>query len=200
MGKVIGGVVGGAAGLTGGIELGALTGVLAVPGVGPILAIGFAGALLAGIAGAAAGGALENALRDGLPKDEIYFYEDALGKGRSVIIFQSEEDEKLQAGREALRRSGAESLDAAREQWWIGLRDAEEAEYKSPDKSFRDVETTYRAGFEAALEVPVRGKPYSAAVAYLKQHYPHVYETEEFRRGYARGLTYWKQRESNLDS
>ncbi|MGH7845194.1 MAG: hypothetical protein ACREQW_08500, partial [Candidatus Binatia bacterium] len=128
MGKIIGGVVGGAAGLSGGIQAGAITGLLSLPAVGPVIAIGFAGALLAGIVGAKAGGALEYALRDGLPKDEIYFYEDALRKGRSVVIFQGDEGEEIQTGREALLQAGAESLDAAREQWWIGLRDAEEAE------------------------------------------------------------------------
>lgn len=195
MGKIIGGVVGGAAGLSGGVQVGSMVGLLSFPGVGPIVAIGFAGALLAGIAGAAAGGALEYALRSGLPKDEIYFYEDALGKGRSVVIFQAD-GEQIQTGREALLQAGAESLDAAREHWWIGLRDAEEAEYRAPDKSFREIEPIYRAGFEAALELPARGKTYNETIDYLKEHYSDVYGTEEFRRGYARGLAYWNKLES----
>ena len=195
MGKIIGGVAGGAAGLSGGIQAGAISGLLSVPAVGPVIAIGFAGALLAGIVGAKVGGALEYALRDGLPKDEIYFYEDALRQGRSVVIFQADPGEEMQTGREALLQAGAESLDAAREQWWIGLRDAEEAEYRVPDKSFREIEPIYRSGFEAALEVPVRGKSYNAATIYLKEHYLDVYWTEEFRRGYARGLAYWNKLE-----
>ncbi|HWP59425.1 MAG TPA: hypothetical protein VNL14_16145 [Candidatus Acidoferrales bacterium] len=192
MGKVIGGVVGAAAGLSGGVQLGALAGVISLPGIGPIAAVGFAGALLAGAAGAAAGGALEDALREGVPTDEIYFYEDALKKGRSVVIFQTDDPQTLKAGRAALLESGAESLDAAREEWWIGLRDAEEAEYDAREKSFREVEPTYRKGFEAALERPVRGKAYAEAADHLKRRYPEIYRSEEFRRGYERGLQHWQ--------
>src|SRR5207244_3221106 len=38
------------------------------------------------VAGAFAGGALENRMSTGLPKDEIYLYEDALRAGRSVVF------------------------------------------------------------------------------------------------------------------
>src|SRR5690349_3790956 len=76
MGKAIGGVVGGAVGLA----AGAAVATLLLPGVGTVLAIGLgAGALGVGgaVIGAAGGGALENLLTRGLPRDEIYIYEDA---------------------------------------------------------------------------------------------------------------------------
>src|SRR5579862_6642227 len=55
MGKAIGGVVGAALGLAGGFELGAAAATLLVPGVGPVMAIGIAGAALAGVGGAVGG-------------------------------------------------------------------------------------------------------------------------------------------------
>ena len=65
--------------------------------------------------GAAAGGALEDVLSIGVPKDEIFFYEDALRQGRSVIIGLSERDDQIEAGKSALNRAAAETLDSARE-------------------------------------------------------------------------------------
>src|SRR5436305_8857638 len=56
VGGAIGGVVGGAVGLAGGFELGIAATAL-IPGVGPVLAVGLAGAALLG-AGGAVGGAL----------------------------------------------------------------------------------------------------------------------------------------------
>ena len=57
MGKVIGGVVGGALGLSGGMPLGMVVSSLLFPGVGPVLAVGFITAAIAGSIGAAGGAA-----------------------------------------------------------------------------------------------------------------------------------------------
>ena len=43
------------------------------------------------------------------------FYEDALRQGRSVIIGLSERDDQIEAGKSALNRAAAETLDSARE-------------------------------------------------------------------------------------
>jgi len=124
MGAAVGGVVGGAVGLSGGVQIAAALTSLLVPGVGTVLAAGFAGAALAGVAGAAggaaAGRALENALTEGLPKDELYFYIDELKKGRSVIICRSGDEQKLERARQLLEAC-ALSVDAARDRRWIGL-------------------------------------------------------------------------------
>src|SRR5262249_11898059 len=84
MGKAIGAALGGAAGLSGGL-LAAF-----VPGVGMVTALGLLGAAALTAAGATvgavAGGTLENSTTKGLPEDEIFVYEDALRKGRSVVI------------------------------------------------------------------------------------------------------------------
>ena len=167
MGKAIGSVVGGAVGL----GAGALIANFILPGIGPVLALTFgaaAGGLGGAVAGAVAGGALENVLSIGVPKDEIFFYEDALRQGRSVVIGLAERDDQIEAGRDALEKAGAETLDAAREKWWIGLKDAEEAVYSKPE-GFRDVEATYRRGFTAALEPGIRGRSYEEASEYLPE-------------------------------
>ena len=49
------------------------------------------------------------------------------------------------------RSAGAESIDAARESWWLSLRDAEEAHYQTTGGNFQTDEANYRRGFEAAL-------------------------------------------------
>src|SRR5260370_26860619 len=68
--KALGGVVGAAVGLAGGVELGAGASAM-VPGVGPVLAMGLAGAALLGLTGATvgavAGDALATAATEGLP-------------------------------------------------------------------------------------------------------------------------------------
>ncbi len=191
MGKAIGSVVGGAVGL----GAGALIANLLLPGIGPVLAVTFAaaaGGLGGAAAGAAAGGALENILSIGVPKDEIFFYEDALRQGRSVVVGLSEHDDQIEAGRDILTQAGAETLDAAREQWWIGLRDAEAVAYSKPEHFARE-ENTFRLGFAAALEPPVRGRSFDQAVEYLSKNYPDAYRKESFRQGFERGRHYYEK-------
>jgi hypothetical protein len=191
MGKAIGSVVGGAVGL----GAGALIANLLLPGIGPVLAVTFgaaAGGLGGAAAGAAAGGALENILSIGVPKDEIFFYEDALRQGRSVVVGLSEHDDQIEAGRDVLTKAGAETLDAAREKWWIGLRDAEEIAYSKPE-DFEHVEETFRRGFAAALEPAIRGRSFEEAAEYLKKSYPDSYRDETFRRGFERGQHYYQK-------
>lgn len=188
MGKAIGGVVGGAIGLA----AGAAVGTLLLPGVGTILALGLTAAPLGiggAVAGAAGGGALENLLTRGLPKDEIFLYEDALRKGRTVIIVLDDDEKRLELARAIMSRSGAESLDAAREQWWTGLRDADDARYEVPQNP--EDEKIYRRGFEAALDPDLRGKSFTEAGDTLQQRFPDVCKHEWFQRGYVRAQAYY---------
>src|SRR5436190_1848520 len=124
MGAALGGAVGGALGVAGGLHLGAAASLL-IPGVGPVFAAGLIGAALLGVGGAAtgaaAGGALEDSMARGLPHDELFVYEDALRRGRSVVIVVAEDDEQASVARGVIRQAGAESIDAARENWWLGL-------------------------------------------------------------------------------
>jgi hypothetical protein len=196
MGSAIGGVVGGAAGLAAGAALSNLV----LPGVGPILTLSLAAAGgVGGVAlGAAGGSAAERTLSTGLPKDEMFFYEDALRCGRSVVIASAESDNGADAARAIMESHGAESVDAARERWWIGIRDAEAERYcgATPEQSAQR-EKIFRAGFEAALQPDMRNKPLNKARARLRQRYPDICDNEVFHRGYERGRRHLRTVERN---
>ncbi len=198
MGKAIGGVVGAAAGLSGGPLLAAF-----LPGVGPIMAVGLLGAAVLAAAGASvgavAGGKLENSMTEGLPEDELFVYEDALRKGRSVVIALTEQRSYAARLRELLKAEGAEAIDAAKHQWWIGLRSAEQEHYSKFSRNFSDDEKFYRLGFEAALHARTRCQEYDQALAEmtvaieeLQRQYPGAEVAEPFRRGYERGREHYQ--------
>ncbi len=200
MGKAIGALIGTAAG----ISTGPLLVATLIPGVGPITAIGLLGGALAAAAGASvgaiAGGKVENAMTDGLPEDEIFVYEDALRKGRSVIMVMASDDVEASVFRELLKAEGAESIDAAREQWWIGLRSAEQEHYSGHATKFGEDEKFYRLGFESALHARTRCKEYDQTLAEmdskieeLERQHPGVNVAEPFRKGYERGRDYYQQ-------
>ncbi len=200
MGKAMGALVGTAAGMsTGPLLVAAL-----IPGVGPITAIGLLGGALAAATGASvgavAGEKLENAMTDGLPEDEIFVYEDALRKGRSVVIALASDDVEASVFRELLTAEGAESIDAAREQWWIGLRSAEQEHYSGHARKFGEDEKFYRLGFESALHARTRCKEYDQTLAEmdskieeLERQHPGLDVAEPFRKGYERGRDYYQQ-------
>jgi hypothetical protein len=195
MGKTIGGVVGAALGMAGGFEIGAAAVSLLVPGVGPVLAVGLAGAALLGYGGAVGGAALgeaaETRTTEGLPADEVFFYEDALRQGRSLVIVMANGGGEAARAAELLKEAKAESLDAAREAWWIGLRDAEKEQYHAfGEQHWEEDSADYRAGFEAALRRGARGQSFEQAAGYLEAHYPDVWNHPAFRRGFDRGQTY----------
>jgi hypothetical protein len=88
-----------------------------------------------------------------------------------------------------LEASGAESLDAARDKWWIGMYDATEEQYTGQAGRPLQNDSEFRRGFESALQPEVYGKPYKEALPYLQSHYPEVYHHDAFRRGYIHGRT-----------
>jgi hypothetical protein len=116
MGGAVGSVVGGALGLA--------TATLVLPGVGPIIV---AGMLAAGAAGAAGGHAvgetLERKLGTGLPRDELDVYAQALHRGHAVVIAGGDTADEVKSIRQTFEQSGAESVDPAREDWLVGLRE-----------------------------------------------------------------------------
>jgi len=199
MGKAIGAVLGGTAGFSGAALV-----IAAIPGVGPITAIGLLGSAVLGAAGAgigaAAGGRLENSMTEGLPEDELFVYEDALRRGRSVVIALAEDEAAATRFRELLKAEGAEEVDAARDQWWIGLRDAEKEHYSNLGKNFGNDEKFYRLGFESALHARTRCKEYdqvmgemTAQIEDLERQYPGMDLAEPFTQGYERGRDYYQQ-------
>lgn len=197
MGKAMGGAVGGAMGVAGGGTIGAAVASLLVPGVGPVIAAGIVGAAILGLGGAAtgaaAGAALERELATGLSRDELYLYEDALRQGRSIVVAFAEDDDAEERVENVLAQAGAESIDAARESWWLGLRDAEEEHYMTDGGDFRSDEVSYRRGFEAALNPKRRGRSYEETASELNETYREAAADKAFRRGYQRGQDYHKR-------
>ena len=192
MGKAMGATVGGAIGLAAAGSLSAIMGSLLVPGVGPVLALGLAGGVIGAVAGGAAGGAMESSTTDGLPEDELFVYENALRRGHSAVIAIAADDRQAEAVRGALEDGGAESIDRAREMWWVGLRDAEKETYQAHGRNFDEDERYFRCGFEAAQHSTNRGKSYEECRVRLGDRYPGVHERESFQRGYQRGRAYFE--------
>jgi hypothetical protein len=199
MGAAVGGTVGGAIGAGTGFTGAVLAAT--IPGIGPIFAIGMLGAAALGLVGAlvgeAAGGAYEQSLAKGLPTDEWFVYQDALRQGRSIVLAQTEDAEQAGAVRQSLVAAGAESIDAAREQWWLGLRGAEEDHYLKTGKDFTQVEEFYRQGFEAALRVPRTQRNDNQFESFLsaelaKQKTKTAAAQESFRMGFERGWDYYE--------
>ena len=202
MGAAFGGVVGGAAGIAGGYGVGALASAF-IPGVGPVVALGLWGAALLGVAGAgagaAAGAALENATTTGLPEDELFVYEDALRRGRSVVVALCEDDATAESARDLIKAAGAETVDAARDKWWVGLRSAEKEHYVKLGMNFGREEKIYRQGFEAALHSRYRCKEFDQIgsemanrIEELHRRHPGANVEEAYRRGYERGREYYQ--------
>ena len=127
----------------------------------------------------------------------VVVYEDALRKGRTVLILRVEDDLQEEKARQALLETGVESVDAAREQWWIGLRDAEEEQYTTQGGDFRAEENLYRNGFEAAQHWHRRGRTYEDALDSLRAA---QLPPPAFRSGYERGQKHWNQIEREIQA
>jgi hypothetical protein len=190
IGSAIGGVAGGAAGAAVGMQLLTAASTGLVPGAGPVLAVGAVAAILAGLGGAATGQAIENALTHGIPKDELHLYADALRRGRTIVIALAGDTEKAERARALLGEAGAESLDAARQAWWVGLRDTEARAYGDTSLFARD-EALFRRGFEAALRL--HGRQFNEAEGQCRRLDPDVYRAQAYRRGYGRGCQYYQR-------
>jgi len=192
------GVVGETAGFNGGSILS--TAVL--PGVGPVTAVGLLGAAILRAAGArpAVGETLENSLTQSLPENEIFVYEDALRRGRSVVIVLAENAHAAEPLRALLKSEGAEAMEAARHQWWIHLKSTEREHYGASGRDFGRDEQFYRRGFEDALHARSRCKEFDqvsaemeSSLAELQQQYPGAEIDEAYTRGYRRGREYYQQ-------
>ena len=199
MGNAVGALLGGGIGFTGGSVLMAL-----VPGVGPVTALGLLGAGILGAAGAtigaAAGGKAEEATYQGLPEDEIFVYEDALRKGRCVVVALVDGQPPASLVRDLLKQAGAESVDNAREQWWIGLRSSEQGRYSRAGRSFSEDEPFFRLGFQAAMHARTRCMEFDqvsaemdAALEDVKRQFPGKDVEEPFLQGYQRGREHYQQ-------
>jgi hypothetical protein len=168
--------MGGAIGAVAGGATGAAAASLLVPPVGAIAMAGIAAAaLLGGLGGMATGNAIEEAGSFGLPRDELFLYANALHDGRCVVIAWVDDDAAAKRLHGVMEAAHVESIDAAREGWWVGLRDEEALAYGD---RFGADEGAYRRGFEAAC----RRQDAAALGAVSGQ--------PAFKAGYARGLAY----------
>jgi hypothetical protein len=187
MGATMAGSILGALGLGIGV-------VLFVPVIGAVTVLGALAAGLMGAGGAAAGAAvgsmLERKSLDGLlPVDEIYVYENALAQGRSIVLVTPDEELVLEAT-EILKDAGAESIDAARETWWVGLKDWRKLNYDAPHPTGLWDDPLCRQGFEAALRHQAVGRSEVEGKAELSEQNPAVAKDGAFWLGYSVGAAY----------
>jgi hypothetical protein len=175
-----------------------------VPGLGPITALGLLGAAVLGAAGATigatAGNKMENSFTEGLPEDEIFVYEDCLRHGQSVVVALAENAGQASVVRDLLKQTGADSVDAARERWWTGLRSAEQEHCQNCGKDLSQDEKFYRMGFEAALHARTRCMEFDqvsaemdAALEDVQRQYPGQNVEDPFTRGYQRGREHYQR-------
>jgi hypothetical protein len=202
-GPAVGGVVGAAAGASAGFGAGVIGASLLVPGVGAVTAIGLAAAALFGAAGAVGGAHMGEVLeetRRGIPKDELYLYEDALAHGYGIVFATPKTEADEETARRVLTDSGAASVEAARDAWWVGIRDAEKAHYDAEHGDFESAEDVYRQGLLGALQPDLRGRTFEQALPVLRRRFDAAVDHPAFRRGYARGVERARQREEALAS
>lgn len=83
-GAGVGAVVGGAAGLLTGL------GLLAIPGLGPVVAAGWlASTALGAVAGVATGGIVGSLISAGVPEDHAHVYSEAVRRGGTLVSVQA---------------------------------------------------------------------------------------------------------------
>jgi hypothetical protein len=87
-GAGVGAVIGGAGGLLTGL------GIIAIPGVGPIVAAGWlATTLIGAVAGAATGGIVGALVDAGVPEEDAHVYSEAVRRGGTLVTVQAEDAE-----------------------------------------------------------------------------------------------------------
>jgi len=104
-----------------------------------------------------------------------------------VVVVTVDDEERAERVRRLFGDLGAESVDAAREEWWIGLRDAEETHYTQEGGDFRKDEALFRRGFDAAVRLPQAPPPFEEARAILRETDGAAVDERPFRAGYERG-------------
>jgi uncharacterized protein (TIGR02271 family) len=156
-GAGIGAVVGGIGGLLVGM------GLLAVPGVGPILAAGPLAAALAGAGiGAVTGGLLGALVGMGIPEEDAHAYAEGVRRGGTLVTVATDDAHSGPVA-DILNRHGAVDIDTRAAEWrgrgWGGFR--HDAQPLSGDDIIREREyattgaQTLAAGQQGEIRVPV---------------------------------------------
>jgi len=129
-GAGIGAVIGGAGGLLTGL------GVMAIPGVGPVVAAGWlaataAGAVAGAVAGGAAGGIIGGLTESGVPERDAHVYAEGVRRGGTLVTARVE-DQLVPNAEEILGQSRSVDLAERRRSYeadgWTGF-DANAGEY-----------------------------------------------------------------------
>src|SRR6185312_2988714 len=120
-GAVTGGGLGAIAGGTVGVATG--LGLLAIPGVGPVVAMGWLASLLAGaVAGGATGGIVGALVESGTSRENAELYAEALRRGGAIVTAKVSDDDVARYG--AIMDSAAIDVraraNAYRESGWKG--------------------------------------------------------------------------------
>jgi len=109
-GVTAGGIIGGSLGLLAGI------GMLAIPGVGPLIAAGPIVATLAGVgAGGAVGGIVGALVGMGIPEFEAKRYEGAVKDGGTLLSVHCDTSHQIAAAKEGLKETGARDISSTGE-------------------------------------------------------------------------------------
>ena len=109
-GATSGAVIGGAIGWLAGI------GALAIPGLGPFLAVGPIMGLLAGVgAGGAVGGVVGALIGMGMPEYEAKRYEGRLKSGGILLSVHCDSSDWVKKAEEILKNTGADDVSSAKE-------------------------------------------------------------------------------------
>jgi uncharacterized protein (TIGR02271 family) len=116
-----------AAGAATGAVVGGLAGLLAavaIPGVGPVLAMGPLAATLTGAGvGAVAGGLIGGLVNAGVPEEEAYTYEEGVRRG-GILVAVATEESRTDRVLEIMNRHNPIDIDQRAEEWrrsgWTG--------------------------------------------------------------------------------
>lgn len=119
VGAAGGAVVGGLTGLLMGV------GALAIPGIGPAIAVGSlataltsaaAGATVGAVTGAVTGGVVAALVDLGIPEEDAHFYAEGVKRG-GVLVTVNADDTRAATAEAIMRNSDAVEVDAHRENW-----------------------------------------------------------------------------------
>lgn len=159
-GATIGTVLGGGAGLLAGL------GMLAIPGVGPVIAAGWlvATAVGAGV-GAGAGGLLGSLVGAGVDESEAHVYSEGVRRGGTLVTVRGDESERVEVERIMARFSGVDAATRGTEYRAGGWERFDEA---APLSTTPPLGTTQPLGVTQPLgTAPTIGNPTTGVAAEL---------------------------------
>jgi hypothetical protein len=118
-GATLGAVLGGGAGLLAGV------GMLAIPGLGPVVAAGWLASTLAGaVAGGATGGVIGALTGAGVPEDQAHEYAEGIRRGGTLVTVRAVDGPQVQLAADILDDEGTIDMDERSASWrsegWSG--------------------------------------------------------------------------------